>query len=302
MEAIDAFVQDVNEFQSEFNDVIHAGQRLCFITRGKELQIEARDTLASVKIKAEQLKEKAIANEYEDAANALLSFEEMADALIYELNMWISIKEEKYAEAWDFLVNAQRAAIDAMCAHRVADHLDGYIAHLSALEKHIFPYHGFVSIGTIVQKSECSICNQEHGMCDHLVGKPYMGKMCYEVISECTLEEISFVKSPGNKHCRVMGYTDDDGLTRDTFTLRVISSEPSPKEQHSMASTSKAPLPGQPITCDITGRPKKIVSVTNDGIYAWCRLCKTFHFVPREQLLDALLTDDEKQRLKEPLK
>ena len=91
MEAIDVFVRDVNEFQSEFNDVIHAGQRLCFITRGKEFQIEACDTLASVKKEAEQLKERAIAHEYEDAANALLSFGKMADALIYELNMWIAI-------------------------------------------------------------------------------------------------------------------------------------------------------------------------------------------------------------------
>ncbi len=228
MEAIDAFVQDVNNFQSEFNDAIHAGQRLCFITRGKEFQIEALDTLASIKKKAEQLKERAIAHEYEDAANALLSFEEMADALIHELNMWTAIKEEKYAEAWDFLVNAQTAAIDAMRAHSIADHLDGYIAHLSALEKHVFPNHGFLSIGAIVQKSECSICGQEHGTCDHLVGKPYMGKMCYEFISELELEEISFVKTPGNKHCRVMSFTDGDGCTIDTFTLRTIPGDSSP--------------------------------------------------------------------------
>lgn len=230
MEAIDVFVQDVNEFQGEFNDAIHAAQRLCFITRGKEFQIEAIDALASIKKKAEQLKKRAIAPEYEDAANALLSFEEMADALIHELNMWIAVKEEKYAEAWDFLVNAQTAAIDAMRAHSIADHLDGYIAHLSALEKHIFPNHGFVSMGAIVQKSECSICGQEHGTCDHLVGKPYMGKMCYELVLECELEEISFVKNPGIKHCRVMSFTDDDGRMIDAFTLRAIPGESSPKE------------------------------------------------------------------------
>ena len=84
MEPIDAFVQDFNNFQREFNDAIHAGQRLCFITRGKELQIEACDALASIKTKAEQLKERAIAHEHEDAANALLSFEKMAAALIQE--------------------------------------------------------------------------------------------------------------------------------------------------------------------------------------------------------------------------
>jgi hypothetical protein len=228
MEVTDVFVQDVNEFQGEFNDAIHAGQRLCFITRGK--QIEAIDALSSIKKKAEQLKERAITHEYEDAANALLSFEKMANTLIHELNMWIAIKEEKYAEAWDFLVNAQTAAINAMRAHHIADHLDGYIAHLSALEKHVFPNHGFLSIGGIVQKSECSICGREYGTCDHLIGKPYMGKMCNEIISEYELEEISFVKIPGNKHCRAMNFTDDDGHMIDTLTLRAISSESSPKE------------------------------------------------------------------------
>jgi hypothetical protein len=230
MEAIDIFMQEINEFLSQFNDATHAGQRLCFITRGKELQIEARDTLASIKKKAEQLKERAIAEEYEDAANALLSFEEIAAALIHELNMWIAIKEEKYAEAWDFLVNSQVAAINAMRAHKMADHLEGYIAHLSALETHIFPDHGFLSMGAIVQKSECTICGQEYGACDHLVGKPYMGNLCYEYVSEFELEEVSFVKIPGNKHNRIMSFTDDDGRMVDAFTLRAIPNKSSPKE------------------------------------------------------------------------
>jgi hypothetical protein len=112
----------------------------------------------------------------------------------------------------------------------MADHLEGYTAHLSALEKHIFPDHGFLSMGTIVQKSECSICGQEHGMCDHLIGKPYMGKMCYEIVSEVELEEISFVKIPGNKNCRVISFTDGNGCMIDAFTLRAISNESSSKE------------------------------------------------------------------------
>ena len=230
MEAVPDLSQDVNEFLSGFNDAIHACQRLCFITRGKELQIEARDTMALVKVEAGQLKERAIAHEYEDIANALLSTEEVANALINELNMWISIKEEKYAEAWDFLVNAQTAVTTAMQAHSLADHLDGYVARLSALERHIFPNHGFLSIGTIVQKSDCTICGQEYGTCDHLVGKPYMGKMCYRRISECELEEVSLVTKPANKHCRITRFSESDGIMVDAFTLRAVADNPSPKE------------------------------------------------------------------------
>jgi hypothetical protein len=302
MDTVDSLVQDVNGFQREFNNTINACRRLCFITRGRELQIAACETLTTVKKKAEQLKERAIANEHEDMANALLAFEETAKAFINELSMWIAIKEEDYAKAWDFLISAQTAATQAMHAHKIADPLEDYIARLSALEKHIFPNHGFLSLGAIVRKSECTICGQEYGTCDHLVGLPYMGKMCHRLISEYEVEEVSFVTNPANKHCRITSFTDDDGLKRDAFTLRVISDEPSPKEQHDMATFDKGPLPGQPITCDVTGRPRKIVTVTKDGIYAWCRACKTFHFIPREELLDVLLTEDEKQRLREPLK
>jgi hypothetical protein len=208
----------------------HVCQRLCFITRAKELQIEARDTLASVKLKAEQLKAKAIANKREDAANALLSFEEAAKAFMNELDMWIYVKEEDYAKAWDCLVNAQAAAVDAMRAHRIADHLDGHVARLSALEKFLFPNHGFFSIGAIVTQSECSVCGQEYGTCDHLIGKPYMGELCYERVSEYELEELSIVTNPGNKHCRIVSFTDGDGLMRDAFTLQVIPDEASPEE------------------------------------------------------------------------
>lgn len=230
MEMIDGFVQAINDFQSEFNDTLHAGQRLCFLTRGKELQIAARDAFALMKAKAKQLKAQAIANEYEDAANALLSFEETAEAFINELNMWVALKEEKYAEAWDFLVEAQMAATNAMQAHHIADHLEGYIARLSAVEEIIFPNHGFLSIGGIVRKAECGICGQEYGTCDHLVGKPYMGELCYRRITEYELEEASLVTNPANKHCRVLRFTDTSGRMVDAFTLRVVPEKPSTED------------------------------------------------------------------------
>src|SRR5260370_5588842 len=97
-----------------------------------------------------------------------------------------------------------------MRAHPVANHLEGYAAHLAALEEHIFPNHGFYSIGEIVKTSECSICGQEYGACDHLIGKPYMGKICNQRVTEYELEEVSIVTNPGNKHCRVISFTDDD--------------------------------------------------------------------------------------------
>src|SRR6266704_2356754 len=158
--------EEIAAFQEEFNETVVECQRFCYISRAREFQIHAHDRLIPFKAKAEQLKERAIVGEYEDAANALLSFEEMTKALINELSMWIALKDDEPATAWDFLVGAQTAAIDAMRAHSVADHLEGYSLHLSALEQHMFPNHGFLSIGAIVRKSECSICGQEYGECD----------------------------------------------------------------------------------------------------------------------------------------
>jgi hypothetical protein len=129
----------------------------------------------------------------------------VAEAFINELNMWIALKEEKYAKAWDFLVEAQMAATNAMQAHCIADHLESYVVRLSAVEEIIFPNHGFLSIGAIVQKSECTICGQEYGTCDHLVGEPYMGELC----------------------CR---FTDKSGHMVDAFTLRVVPEKPSTED------------------------------------------------------------------------
>ncbi len=220
--------QEIAAFQEEFNGTVVACQKFCYITRAREFQVQARDRLILLKAKAERLKERAIAGKYEDAANAMLSFEEMTNALINELNMWIALKDDEPAIAWDFLIDAQLAAIAAMQAHSVADHLEGYSLHLSALEHHMFPNHGFLSIGAIVTKSECSICGQEYGECDHLKGKPYMGKVCYEWVTELELEEASLVFNPGIKHCRVISITDEEDITRDTLTWRVIPKTSSP--------------------------------------------------------------------------
>ena len=221
--------QEIAAFRNKFNETVIECQKFCYITRAKELQVQARDRLIPLKAEAGQIKEKTIAGMYEDAANAMLSYEEMTEALINELSMWIALKDDEPAAAWDFLVDAQMSAITAMQAHSVADHLEGYSMHLSALEKHMFPNHGFCSIGAIVRKSECSVCGQEYGECDHLKGRPYMGRICAEHVKEFELEEVSIVFNPGIKHCRITSIIDDEGITRDTLTWKVIANTSYPQ-------------------------------------------------------------------------
>jgi hypothetical protein len=74
--------QEIAAFRNKFNETVIECQKFCYITRAKEFQVQARDRLIPFKAKAGQIKEKAIAGIYEEAANAMLSYEEMTKAMV----------------------------------------------------------------------------------------------------------------------------------------------------------------------------------------------------------------------------
>ena len=41
------------------------------------------------------------------------------------------------------------------------------------------------------------------------------------------------------------------------------------------------------ICCEAVGKPKLFITVTENGIYAWCKVCHIAHFVSYERLLEA---------------
>jgi hypothetical protein len=214
--------EKVKAFQCEFNEIAEECQMFCFMSRAKEFQVEACKKLDALREKASALKEQMIVLTDEDSANAMLSFEEMIDALVNELKMWIALKEDNPNSAWDFLTNAQSAARTAMQAHEVASHLEGYIERLHALEKFLFPPTLFFSPGIVIKHSKCSICGQEYGECDHVVGRAYMGKMCTRELTDIEVTEVSLVEEPANKRARVL-IIKEGGVTRDFLSWRVIS-------------------------------------------------------------------------------
>jgi hypothetical protein len=193
------------------------------MSRAKELQVGACVKLSELRKKASALKKQMVAVMDEDSANAMLSFEEMIDALTNELRMWIALKDDDPNSAWSFLVNAQGTARTAMQAHEVARHLEGYIERLHTLEQLLFPPQVFFSPGIVIQHSKCSICERQYGECDHVVGRAYMGEMCVRIITEIKeVKEVSLVNEPANKHARILRITDGS-VTRDFLTWRVIS-------------------------------------------------------------------------------
>ncbi len=215
--------EHIQKFLIEFSETANELQKFCFMTRAKELQLEACDILEELKEKADELKREVISHRDEDSANAMLSIEEMIIALMSELRMWIALKDDDADSAWNHLVSAQYSARTAMQAHSVANHLDGYVNHLHLLEHILFPPLAFFSPGMVIGKSRCSICGQEYGECDHIVGKAYMGEMCIRIIEEVKeLKEVSLVTEPANKRARVSRITDEDGILRDALTWRVV--------------------------------------------------------------------------------
>jgi len=211
-------------FQLEFSETANELQKFCFITRAKELQLEACDKLEILKARAGQIKKETINDGDEDSANAMLSFEEMIVALISELKMWIALKGDDADAAWNHLVSAQYAARIAMQVHSVADHLDGYVDHLHILEHVLFPPQAFLSPGMIIERSKCSICGRDYEECDHVVGKAYMGEICVRIIEEVKeLTEVSLVTEPANKRARIIRISDEDGILRDVMTWQPVS-------------------------------------------------------------------------------
>lgn len=214
----------VESFRDHFNDVIERVQRFAIFVRGKEFQEESIKTLEELLSECTTSKDRAIAERLEDDANAYLAFEYMAKSLIEEFHFYLALKADDPDVAWDHLINAQSAAAEAMQSHAVASHLDGYISRLHALEGLLFPQPLFFSTGFIVKESECNICGAEYGECNHIKGRPYMGKLCARIIKEADIQEVSVVSDPADKHCRAFHYTEN-GIERNVFTQRVINKE-----------------------------------------------------------------------------
>ncbi len=219
--------KEVESFLKKFSEVIRECEKFCFMSRAKGFQLEAVKELTTLRQEAISLKEQMIKVKDEDSANTMLSLENLIDAMINELEMWVALKEDNPNKAWDFLINAQSAVRTSAQAHSIAIDLnaEGYANKLHLLEKLLFPPQMFFSPSFIIEKADCSICGKEYGECEHIVGKAYMGKMCYRILKKVKeIKEASIVEEPAHKHARMLQFTDE-WVTRDFMTWRRIDKD-----------------------------------------------------------------------------
>lgn len=209
---------------SEFNEMSAISQKKAFITVGIEIQELEIITIENYRKELRILKKMFVDENLENEANLVYCIDNSLLAIQYELKMLVNIKNDKMSEAWGNLVNAQvtyGTVIRNYPFELVSE--NGYMERLLNYEHLLFPDLFFHSVGGIIKKSHCSICKQSFNRCDHIKGKLYMGEMCCRIITEMDVEEVSLVKNPANKHCRVLSI-EQNGKMIDIITLRVEDS------------------------------------------------------------------------------
>ena len=213
-------MKKLKDYFDYYNNVIRRCETMAIITRDSGLQQSAVDELNQLIKEIQSLKDIAINNKDEDDANGFLSLKCAASCLQFTIKMWLFLKQEKPDDAWDSLINAQDAVVGAIKAHSISSHLENFSELLQIIEKVVFPPQVFSSAGFTVIDEECSICGNNYDKCDHIAGRPYMGKFCYLIVKKAKLNEVSVVKEPSDKKCRVIQF-DDEGGSRNRMTWKL---------------------------------------------------------------------------------
>ncbi len=210
-------IQVKNIFE-EFNDFADISQNIAIFTRDIELQKNAVKNIETFVERIDVLMTESTLIDSE--LNLLLFLKFTIGAVKLELRMIICLKENEMDHAWGALIQAQGCISIASSNHPFnSDNLNGFVMRLDSYEKLLFPKMMFASVGGIIKKTKCSICEMEYDDCEHMKGKFYSGKLCVKEIHEMELEEVSMVENPASKMNRQMG-TVYNGKDVNVLTLK----------------------------------------------------------------------------------
>ncbi|WP_276252986.1 hypothetical protein [Halomontanus rarus] len=149
-------------------------------------------------------------------ANQILALEFIAKCWKAEIKMWIKLKEEDWAGAWEELVSAQNFARWSIQANKIGRkfNMGLYEKRLLFIEKTIFPDQWFSSPGFKIGKSICSICDEDYQECDHIKGFAYNGELCTTLITDVTeADHVALVDNPASKRARIFNIAGRDTMT-----------------------------------------------------------------------------------------
>lgn len=218
------------EYLDAFNEAL---QELCtyrFITRNSDLQRQACANLEKMLRFVSEEKAKAISEGDEKFANVLLGCQALVSGCLAEVTMYVLLKEDKPDAAWSELIKAQDAFEAALRADEgFGEDVARQLYRLYEIERVIFPPQSFLSTGWIVKEEICSICGSEYEDCDHIKGRPYMGKFCCVRIRPHEVDHVAIVDRPASKHCRITHVKVSSG--RENRLSLLVGPEPEKTEQ-----------------------------------------------------------------------
>ncbi len=194
-----------------FNAGIRDAEVFLCLARSSKLQLAACATLDMLSYNATRIKHEAVRRGEENSANLFLGFECAIGGVRSELLMWILLKRDMPNEAWEQMVAAQMAFLDATRAHKGFAHCERKLKDLERLEGQIFPPQSFVSAGFVAKRLDCSICGDRYSKCEHLRGKPYMGRFCEVIHRDPVGDHVALVETPADKRCRIVSFKTKDG-------------------------------------------------------------------------------------------
>jgi hypothetical protein len=209
--------KDVNK---DVLEAINGGMRHAHFSCAIEFQREHVGKLGELHDRLQRLRYWAIAQANEPVANAAFRAQLLVLGVKSFLEMWVLLKEDKLAEAWLELVEAQQS-LEVVQKILFDPDTENLQLHLLDVERTVFPPQTFQSGAYIFLEVFCSICNRPYGDCDHLQGKIYMGQICRRRVTKSELHEISFVLTPADKRCRIAYYAED-GKVYCTLTRREL--------------------------------------------------------------------------------
>lgn len=255
--------EKIEEVLSRFEEIIGDAQALTYLTRKKELQEESVTELTDYIDELNSAQKMAIKDRDEDTANRILAIRCSCRAIRSELRVWLSLKEENWAEAWDHLVDAQDFLQSAQAAHEIMrkPSIQNMQGKYEWIEKFVFPPQAYMSPGLIVTKFTCSICGNDFSECEHRDGLPYWGQICSRIIEDTNVREVSVVDEPEDKKCRIIQFSTDDGYIRNKMTWE----KKEPEEVPNFPDFE----PGEHIFTGIVMKPDGVYDTTtepaNDG-------------------------------------
>jgi len=184
---------------------------LLFLARDRDLQEHGAALSRKFVDESHRARLTAIMAGNERAANDLLGLAAIGNSLACELDVYVLLKDGQSESAWNRLIDAQDAIAAASRASSSFTNLRAKFDHLREMEKWFFPPQSFTSAGLIAGKQDCSICRADYSKCDHIAGRPYMGRFCNIELKNIRPDHVALVESPYDRRCRIISFSVPGG-------------------------------------------------------------------------------------------